>query len=259
LNDVSVVIPSFNDGPLACALVDALPAEAECVIVESGDSAYFEHLPERVVRLRSEPGRGVQMNAGAAVAAGDVLLFLHADAAPEPAAIDQLRRLDHSIVGGCLTLRNSLDFIDDPEISIEYARRHLGFIPRPEFFWRRVWKAGSRLLELRILWRTRVQRLAYGDQGIFVRREAFEALGGYREWPVFEDRDLFERLRSLGPTRVLPARIVVTPRKSRQIGILNYARFCMQMTRKYKSTDDIEEVERYRRKIWREYLDRTGG
>jgi hypothetical protein len=193
------------------------------------------------------------MNAGAAAAGGDILLFLHADSAPEAAAIDQLRRLDPGVVGGCLTLRNSLAFIDDPEISIDYARRHIGFVPRPEFFWRRVWKMGARLLELRIHWRTRFQKLAYGDQGIFVRREVFTAMGGYEEWPIFEDRDLFERLARIGETRVLPARIVVTPRRSLEIGIINYARFCMQMTRKYKTTAEIEEVERYRQELWDSY------
>ena len=257
MNDVTVGIPSFNDGDLALELVASLPPEAECVVVESGDSGYFDRLPERVVRLRSEAGRARQMNAGAATGGGDVLLFLHADAVPEAEAIEQLRRLDPTIVGGCLSLRNSLDFIDDPEISFEYARRHIGFIPRPAFFWRWVWKAGARLLELRILWRTRVQRLAYGDQGIFVRREVFESLGGYKEWPVFEDRELFERLARVGRTTVLPAKIVVTPRKSREIGIINYARFCMQMTRKYRSADDIEEVECYRQELWGRYSART--
>jgi len=253
LNDVTVVIPSFNDGDLALELVASLPAETQCIVVESGSSDYFEQLPAGVIRLTSPGGRARQMNVGAAAADGDILLFLHADACLDGDAIGQLRRLDPRVVGGCLTLRNSLEYIDDDEVAFAYARRHIGFIPRPVSFWKAVWKVGVRILELRIAWRTHVQKLAYGDQGIFVRREVFERLGGYEDWPVFEDREFFARLTAEGGTRVLPARIIVTPRKSLEVGIINYARFCMQMTRKFKSTDDIAEVEEYRRQLWETY------
>lgn len=113
-------------------------------------------------------GRGPQMNAAAGVACGDVVWFLHADARPHPLA---LRDIARAYNGGC-----------------EGGNFRLKFRARG------AWPRGFELI-------ARVQRacgVAYGDAGLWARRDVFLRLGGFPAWPLFEDYDLWRRLRAGG-------------------------------------------------------------
>jgi rSAM/selenodomain-associated transferase 2 len=131
--------------------------------------------------LRSMRGRGVQLNLGAEAATGDVLLFLHADTQlPDQFARD---------VVSCLTK-------DDAD----WGRFDLRF------------DAGGPLMRLiarLICWRSRLTQVGTGDQAIFVRRDVFEELGGFREQQLFEDLDLCRRLKR-GRRMAIPTRPVIT-------------------------------------------------
>ena len=127
------------------------------------------------------------MNAGAARASGDALLFLHADTIlPEGAGDAILAALAHA-EGGAF---------------------RLGFDERPPLW--RVLSAGY----------ARTSRTAYGDQAIFVSRTAFDRLGGYRPLPIMEDYDLVERLRRQGRFELLPLSVRVSARRHRRQGEL---------------------------------------
>ena len=177
---VTVVVPVLRDTEQLSGLLESLmtsprarPDEVEVIVVDGGPGdASLAELQARHERVRwsgSEPGRAIQMNAGAELARGRWLLFLHADVRPDDGWLDELRRLDRtSHVGGAFAFRLASGA---------------------------VW---ARWLERGVALRVRWLGLPYGDQGIFVRREAFRRLGGYSRLPIMEDIELLRRLRRVG-------------------------------------------------------------
>jgi hypothetical protein len=184
--ELSVVIPTLNEASNVAAAVRSAPARAEVLVVDGGSTddtgAIAQGSGARV--LMAPLGRARQMNAGARAARGDVLLFLHADATlPKEAARSiESALLDPGTVGGAFRLR------------IEPARFPL-----------RVIAFASNL-------RARYLRFPYGDQGLFVRRDAFEQAGGFPQIPFLEDVAMVRRLRKLGRLAVLDAAVTTGPR-----------------------------------------------
>lgn len=168
-------------------------SDAEIIVVDGGSEDATAEIArpfsDRV--LVSERGRARQMNAGAAEAKGGVLLFLHADTAlPDraPAAIREAiakghawGRFDALIAGSDLLLG-----------------------------------AVSLLMNLR----SRMSGIATGDQAIFVTREVFSSLGGYRDIPLMEDVELCERLKGLSPPACLRDRVITSARRWERDGVL---------------------------------------
>ncbi len=192
---ISVIIPVLHDAAQLAALLTRLPGRPGCEVIvangDAGDAAVggMRRTRPDVVWVESEPGRARQMNAGAARAAGAWLLFLHADALPDPGWVDEIGRAEAAgAVGGCFRLR-----ID--------ARR---------------WQA--RVIEAGVRWRVRCIGVAYGDQALFIRRDVFRRLGGYRPIPVMEDADLVGRMRSLGPFWPSSLGVTVSARRWEQDG-----------------------------------------
>ena len=143
-------------------------------------------------RLVTSPcGRALQMNAGAAAATGDVLLFLHADTHLPAGFEGAIARAlgDLRVVGG------RFDVVLDN--------------PRWPF----------RLVAALMNLRSRLSGIFTGDQAIFVRRAAFEALGGYAAIPLMEDIELTRRLRRLGRVACLRQRVRTSARKWEKDGV----------------------------------------
>ena len=170
---VTIVIPVLHDTAALTSLLSTLAVDSsvQLVVVDGGDErgSAWDALRARhpaVEWIRASRGRAVQMNAGARRARGRWLVFLHADTQLGAGWLDFLRSLNDrpAIVGG--SFRFALD---------SSAR------------WARWIERGVRL-------RVRLFDLAYGDQALFVRRDVFEALDGYKELPLMEDVDFVRRL-----------------------------------------------------------------
>lgn len=192
---ISVIVPTLNEAENIPDLVENVRhcGECELIVVDGGSTdATWDRAAGADLRLRSEPGRAVQQNAGAAASRGDVLLFLHADCRLEPKAFEAIRQAlsDPKCVGGCFRQRIDADG----------------------------W--AYRLLECGNALRVRWFGLAYGDQGIFVRREVFERIGGFPKLRLMEDVYLMKRLRRERPFRLIDARLHVSPRRWQQHGII---------------------------------------
>ena len=142
--------------------------------------------------ITSERGRAQQMNAGAAVAQGDVLLFLHADTAlPD----DALRLI---AIGLASTGRAWGRF----DVTIAGADPMLAAV--------------STAMNLRSRW----TGIATGDQAIFVRREAFEAVGGFTEIPLMEDVEISQRLKTLSRPLCVRSRAITSARRWERDGVI---------------------------------------
>jgi rSAM/selenodomain-associated transferase 2 len=201
---ISVVVPVYREEAVAALLGDLLSrpdAGALDVIVVDGapDRDTLALIPAhlaadpRLTLLSSPPGRGVQQNAGAAAALGDILLFLHADTLLPDNAVTLVSQCmaDQSLSGGAFSL------------GYAEASPGLAFIAAA---------ANAR---------SNFTRVPYGDQAIFVRRTVFEGLGGFRPLPVMEDLEFMTRLRSRGHAiRILALPVRTSGRRQLREGLL---------------------------------------
>ncbi len=192
---VSTIIPTLNEEANIGPLLDSLSAHrAEEVIVVDGGSADRTRgiAGEKGARVFEEKGGLVrQLNQGAKAAKGEILFFLPADSRLLGNPFPPMERLlgDRMNAGGGFTL--------------DYGE---------EIRWK-ILSAGANF-------RGRRLRLPMGDQGIFLRREDFLRLGGFREGPLLPDLDLVKRLSHYGIITVLPERLGTSPRRYEQNGLV---------------------------------------
>lgn len=176
---VSVVVPVLHDSAALTTslgrLTAQLPGDQGEVLITSGaaldcDLVALQRAHPRVRWVVSPPGRGPQLNAGAALARGRWLVFLHADTRLEDGWVERLRALDgdSACVAGCFR------FVLDSD----------------------AWPA--RVVEWGVAWRVRLLSLPYGDQALFVRRDLFVREGGFAPLPLMEDVEFVRRLRAHG-------------------------------------------------------------
>jgi rSAM/selenodomain-associated transferase 2 len=193
---LSIIIPTLNEaGQIVAALEAARAAapSAELIVADGGSADATRELAAPLARVVSaRRGRAHQMNAGAAQAIGDVLLFLHADTRLPPGATAAIEAAlcDSAVTGGGFALR-----FDEPGL---------------------LYGAIGWSTTLRSRWR----RSFTGDQVIFVRAGVFRALGGYAAVPLMEDLELCRRLRGAGELRTLTPPVLVSARRHRRYGPL---------------------------------------
>ena len=186
---VSIIIPTFNEAKRIGSTIDRcmrLPGRWEIIVVDGdSDDETRDLVPQSSVALVAAPrGRGTQLQRGAQSASGEILLFLHADTAlPDCAYGEVVAALS---TGSTLGGNFALQFEDAvPKSSfLEWLYPNLGLVG-----------------------------LAYGDSAIFVSRAAFEAVGGFRPYPIFEDLDLIRRLRQRGSMVRLQVPVVTSSRR----------------------------------------------
>ena len=192
---ISVIIPALNEEKTIASSLRALSAlEPRQIIVVDGGSRdrTVEICRQFAVEVAaSERGRARQMNCGAALAVGDVLLFLHADTRLPGSAFHDVAAV-----------------LDDPKclggrFDVELDGTH--------------WML--KVIGALINYRSRVTKVGTGDQAIFVRREVFAQLGGYPDIPLMEDVAFGRALKRLGEVACLRSRVVTSARRWESDGI----------------------------------------
>jgi rSAM/selenodomain-associated transferase 2 len=194
---ISIVIPVLNEHKVLPATIAALRScrgIAEGVISEiivsdggstDGTAEWVCSQPD-IVLVSSARGKGSQLNAGAARASGDVLLFLHADCILARPALDHLQSVlgDAAVCGGAFYVR----FAESRPRSLRVVARGINL-------------------------RARFRNSATGDQGIFVRKSVFDSIGGAPDWPLFEDVELVRRIKQAGKFVVLKTPLTISARR----------------------------------------------
>jgi len=195
---ISIIVPTLNESAqiaLALSTLQELRGSGhEVLLVDGGsDDGTVEIALGRVDRvLRGPRGRALQMNAGAREASGEILLFLHADTVVPPGAMA-------AFLGGFPASGRVWGRFD-----VSLSGRHFMI----------------RVVEKMMNIRSRLSGIATGDQAIFVRREAFETVGGYPEIPLMEDIALSRALRRLSRPLCIREPVVTSSRRWEEQGIL---------------------------------------
>jgi rSAM/selenodomain-associated transferase 2 len=193
---IAVIVPTLNEADAIDAALASIAGEIDVRIViadgGSSDDTRDRAAAAGATVIVVRGGRGAQQNAGADAAAGELLLFLHADTRLPPGWAPTVRRIlaDRRVALGAFRL------------SIDGAT-----------WGERVVAAGANL-------RSRSWGLPYGDQALFLRRETFERLGGFAPLPIMEDWDLARRARDLGRIAVAGTAVVTSPRRWRRLGVM---------------------------------------
>lgn len=194
---LSIIVPVLDEADnLPALLARLVPLRAcgtEIIVVDGGSRDDSPSLVARanVTLIRSPAGRARQMNAGAARASGDALLFLHADTAL-PALADRI------IVAALAAGPKSWGRFD---VSITGRSPMLGVV--------------AAMMNLR----SRLTGIATGDQAIFVTRKAFDAVGGFPDLPLMEDIELSRRLKRVSPPICLRQRVLTSGRRWETRGV----------------------------------------
>jgi rSAM/selenodomain-associated transferase 2 len=198
--DISIIIPVFHEEEVINEAVDALhrltlESRLEIIVVDGDpeEQTLKAIRDSGVIRARSEKGRGKQMNAGAMLASGEVLLFLHADTQLPPDGLTRIGTVmrDKNCMGGSFDLGIDSD------------------------------KLCFRLIERVASLRSRITRMPYGDQAVFLRKDYFLGLGGFRELPLMEDVELMRRVRhSGGKIHIIGERVKTSARRWEKEGVL---------------------------------------
>jgi rSAM/selenodomain-associated transferase 2 len=195
---ISVIIPALNEEAYVRSCLEAIRQEddtCEIIVVDGGSADRTIEIAEGfqgVKVLRTDRGRGLQMNAGASSASGEALLFLHADTILQRGWRMALERTlqDTSVAGGAFTFA-----IDSP------LKRY-------------------RAVEQWVKFRCFIFKLPYGDQGIFVRTAVYEKIKGFKNMPIMEDVELIGRLKKQGKISVLGTSAFTSERRWLEKGLL---------------------------------------
>lgn len=199
---ISVIIPALDEAAELPATLAALgrpeavdsAGEFEVIVVDGGsrDATREIAAAHGAWVVSSPPGRGRQMNAGAAAARGEMLLFLHADTRLPPGWPAAVREVlaRPGVAAGAFKLVIAGD------------------------------QLGPRLVAWGANLRSRWLGLPYGDQAIFLTAAIFRRLGGYREWPLFEEVELLGRLRSCGRLAFAGGAVSTSQRRWQGLGIV---------------------------------------
>jgi len=196
----SFIIPVYRESRIINSAIDHIKnlrnsLDAEIIVVdgEPERSTIQEIASENVKKVPSPKGRGNQLNAGAGEATGAILIFFHAD---NRLPADALMLIE-------LVMEDEGNAAGAFDLAIDSG--YFAF----------------RVIEKMASWRTRITRLPYGDQAVFMRRDYFRTLGGFRNIPIMEDVELMRCIkRKGGKIRILKEKVKTSSRRWDKEGIV---------------------------------------
>ncbi|MBD3287283.1 glycosyltransferase [candidate division KSB1 bacterium] len=196
MDKISIIIPTLNEAEnisMNLAYLSEIAGDAELIVADANSSDNTIGAVGKMAQvIFSKRGRGAQMNAGAKVACGDVLWFIHADCRPHPESVPAMFAAlkDQNIAGG----------------AFEYNLNHKGLF--------------YRLVEFNSNLKNHIFKKIFGDMGIFVRKTVFLKMNGFKDIPLMEDVDFCRRLKKMGNIVILPQQIETSARRWEQEGLL---------------------------------------
>lgn len=196
----SIIIPVYKETAVIKKTISNLlqltqNARTEIIVVDgdkNGTSIHTIGHPD-IIKIIAPRGRARQMNKGASVAKGDILIFLHADTLLPDTALRDLQSADREAewVGGAF------------ELGIDSSKKFYRFI------------------ELAVKWRTRITHIPYGDQAIFMKKDYFFKIGGFPQIPLMEDVSFMQRVKNEGgKIIIIPMQVKTSARRWEKEGIL---------------------------------------
>jgi len=198
--NISVIIPVFNESERIVPLIEYLQSIGngllkEIIVVDCDrNNSTLKVIKDReVIKIYSDRGRALQMNSGAKIASGDILLFLHADTAVPGNAFNRIYDVMKTgeYIGGAF--------------SLGFDNKSLGY----------------RLIAFMASVRTCLTRIPFGDQAVFLSGNLFKEIGGYSEIPLMEDVDLFKKIKRKGyKIKIIPERVRTSTRNWEKNGII---------------------------------------
>jgi rSAM/selenodomain-associated transferase 2 len=198
---ISIITPIINESeninPFLIHL-NTLEGDFELILVDGGSTddtisminKYKKTFKRKLKLVKTSQGRGKQMNEGAKIAEGNIFLFLHIDCTLEKDAINVIENETKSrnIIGGGMVQAFS----------------------NPDFFLRFISSYGN--------FRVKINKIFFGDFGIFIRKEIFEKIGGYDDIVFLEDVEFSKKMKKYGELIQIDRKITTSSRRFQSIG-----------------------------------------
>jgi rSAM/selenodomain-associated transferase 2 len=216
---ISVIIPTLNEEHYIEKTLQSVfrqEGDYELYVVDGGSTDSTVAIAKRYACvISSKRGRAIQMNTGARLCKGDILLFLHADTLLPDNGFREIRKRmnDTTVAGGSFYIAFDAD---------NFILRGVSFITRFNF----------RLFH-------------FGDQGIFVRRDVLQKLHGYKEMPVMEDYDFYKRLREQGKVILIRMPVISSARRFIKKGVIRQLLINKFVVLAYWAGVDIQTIKRF--------------
>ncbi|MEG0855515.1 MAG: TIGR04283 family arsenosugar biosynthesis glycosyltransferase [Terrisporobacter sp.] len=222
---ISIIIPIYNEEKNIIKIQDnllKLKGDFEVIFCDGGSSdKTIELIDDGYTVLNSPKGRGNQMNYGSEFAKGDILFFLHCDSIIEEDALMKIQKtVDKGFQVGCL--------------KIEFDN---------SIIWMRICGIMSNL-------RSKVTKIAFGDQGIFIKKELFDKMNGMPKLPIMEDFEFSLRLRRRKHyIKQIDSKIITSARRFTDKGILKTMYQMQKFQIQYLCGKNIDEINKEYRDI----------
>ncbi|WRH65980.1 MAG: TIGR04283 family arsenosugar biosynthesis glycosyltransferase [Planktothrix sp. GU0601_MAG3] len=193
---ISIIIPVLNEAENIGLVTSTIQRaeNIEIIIVDGGSQDNTVQIAQGlgVKVILTNRGRALQMNTGAKIATGEILLFLHGDTQLPQGFETEIRK----------TFNNSNIIAGAFQLKIKAINWSLRFI------------------ETTVFWRSKYLQMPYGDQAIFLKATTFWEIGGFPEQPIMEDFEFIRRLNRLGKIEILSSSVITSGRRWQKLGIL---------------------------------------
>ncbi|HAO13196.1 MAG TPA: glycosyltransferase [Planktothrix sp. UBA8407] len=190
-----MIIPVLNEAENIGLVISTIQRaeNIEIIIVDGGSQDNTVQIAQGlgVKVIVTNRGRALQMNAGAKIATGEILLFLHGDTQLPLGFETEVREtfVNSNIIAGAFQLK-----INGDQLSL-------------------------RLIETTVFWRSKYLQMPYGDQAIFIKATTFGEIGGFPEQPIMEDFEFIRRLNHLGKIEILSSAVITSGRRWQKVGV----------------------------------------